>query len=85
MFGGDVITVKIELLNKNTITYVVDLFGSNARIYYENDKLYALIKCNNEAFFYWALQYQDNIKVLSPDTLVKRIIESLSNNIKKYQ
>mgnify|MGYP003297408763 CR=1 FL=1 len=49
MFGGNVINSKIELLDKNAITYVIDWFGNNARIYKDNDKLYANIKSNDNA------------------------------------
>lgn len=85
MFGGEIITTKIEILNKLAISYVIDWFGNNARIYQENDKIIAEIKSNDDAFFYWALQYQDNIKVLSPKKTVKRIISCLEANIKKYK
>lgn len=85
MFGGDVINSKIELLNKNAITYVIDWFGNNAHIYEDNHKLYANIKSNDNAFFFWALQYQEHIKVLAPETMVKKIVDTLEESIKKYR
>lgn len=85
MFGGEVIISKIELLNKNAITYVIDWFGNNAKIYEDNDKLYANIKSNDNAFFFWALQYQEHIKVLSPNEMVKKIVKTLEESIKKYK
>ena len=85
MFGGELINAKIEILNKNAITYVIDWFGENARVYNEDGKIFATIKSNDDAFFYWALQYQDHIKVLSPEKIVNRIVSSLEENIKKYK
>ena len=85
MFGGKVITAKIEISNEKTITDVKDWFGDNASIYEQDGKIYANIKSDDKAFFYWALQYQENIKVLEPDYIVNRIIESLENNLKKYK
>lgn len=85
MFGGDVINSKIEIIDKNAITYVIDWFGNNASIYEDNNKLYANIKSNDNAFFFWALQYQEHIKVLSPDSMVNKIVKTLEESIKKYK
>ena len=85
MFGGKVITAVIEILNEKTITDVKDWFSDNASIYEKNDKIYANIKSDDKAFFYWALQYQENIKVLEPDYIVSKIIKSLEDNLKKYK
>ena len=85
MFGGDVITAKIELLNDDAITFVVDWFGNNAKIYEDNNKIFANIKSNDNAFFFWALQYQELIKVLSPEKMVTKIVNTLEDSIKKYR
>ena len=85
MFGGDTINATIELLDNDVITYVIDWFGNNARLYKDNDKLYANIKSNNEAFFYWALQYQEHIKVISPTSMIERIVNTLEENLKRYK
>ena len=84
MFGGKLINASIELLNKNAITYVLDWFGNNARVYKNDDKLLASIKTDEDAFYYWALQYQDNIKILSPENIILKVRESLERNLKKY-
>lgn len=85
MFGGEVIYSKILLLDQSAITYVIDWFGNNANIYEDDNKLYANIKSNDNAFFFWALQYQEHIKVLSPDSMVKKIVNTLEESIKKYK
>ena len=86
MFGGEVNNhIQIELLTDKASTYVMDWFGNNARIYKDNDTIYANIKCNENAFFYWALQYQEHIKVLNPPQMVDRIITALEENLKKYK
>ena len=41
MFGGKLITAKILILNELAITYVIDWFGNNAKIYKDDDKFYA--------------------------------------------
>ena len=84
MFGGKVINAKIEILKDKAITDVKDWFNDNASIYEENDKVYANIKSDDKAFFYWALQYQENIKVLEPESMVNKIVDSLKKNLEKY-
>lgn len=84
MFGGKVINAKIAILKDKAITDVKDWFNDNASIYEENGQVYANIKSDDKAFFYWALQYQENIKVLEPEYIVNKIVESLRNNLNKY-
>lgn len=84
MFGGEIINAKIEILNNIGITYVMDWFGNNARIYKDNDKLYATIKSDDKALFFWALQYQEHIKVISPEKVVEKIITTLKKSIENY-
>ena len=90
MFSGDVSLSTIEILNPDNIdhpegiTYVKDWFGGNATIYEQDGKTYAKIKSNENAFFYWALQYQEHIKVLEPTSMVNRIVDSLKQNLNKY-
>ena len=83
MFGGKLITAQIEILNKSAITYVIDWFGNNARIYKDNDTIYAYIKSDDKAFFFWALQYQEHIKVISPEEIVNKIVKTMDKNLKK--
>ena len=78
-------TAQIEILNKSAITYVIDWFGNNARVYEDNNKIYASIKSNDKAFFFWALQYQEHIKVLSPQAMVDKLINTFKESLKKYE
>ena len=85
MFGGPTINAEIEILDKRAVTYVYDWFGKNAKVFSKDDKLMARIKSNDQAFFYWALQYQDNIKILSPQSMIDKVVDSLEKNIQKYK
>lgn len=85
MFGGEVINSTIEILDEKSITDVIDWFGNNARIYEDNNKIYATIKSNDNAFFFWALQYQEHIKVISPSYIVDKIVKTLEESLKKYK
>ena len=53
----------------------MDWFGNNATIYKDEDKIYANIKSDDKAFFFWSLQYQEHIKVISPIEIVDKIFE----------
>ncbi len=85
MFGGKVIFAKVEILNANAITYVIDWFGNNARIYKDDEKLYATIKSDDKAFFFWALQYQEHIKIISPQEVVDKMISTLKDSLERYK
>jgi predicted DNA-binding transcriptional regulator YafY len=85
MFGGDIIHATVELISKSASTYVMDWFGHNARIYKDNDKYYASIKSNDKAFYFWALQYQEHIKIISPEYIVDKFVKTLEETIKNYK
>mgnify|MGYP003289585497 CR=1 FL=1 len=85
LFGGEVCNAKLELKNTAAISYVKDWFGNNASIKKENNKLIARIKCNENALFYWAIQYSQSVKVIYPDYLVDRIKKALDEIVKDYK
>lgn len=51
---------------------VRDWFGENAQISRKNDKLYVKIKCNENALYYWIMQYSDCVNVISPTSFVEK-------------
>lgn len=85
MFGGETIISQIELLNDNAINYCFDWFGKNVSIKEIDGKKVATITCNYNALFYWCMQYNSSIKVLSPQKLINRIIKECETTIDKYK
>lgn len=85
LLEGDVITASFKLENESAIQYVVDWFGNNARLYKRNGNQYATITCNENALFYWCMQYSESITVLSPQSLIKRIKDEAERMVKKYE
>lgn len=69
MFSAEIINAKIEVLNKDAFTYVYDWFGNNVYFYKEKGKNIAVIKSDKQAFYYWCMQYLDDIKILEPKNL----------------
>lgn len=78
MFGGDIVNSHIKLLNDRAISSVYEWFGSNTRIIYSNGEYYALVKSDEQALCYWALQYGEVVEVVKPEPLVNRIKEKIS-------
>ena len=50
----------------------------------DNDKLYASIKCNENALYYWIMQYSSVMKVISPESLVNKVKDGLRKALDKY-
>lgn len=84
IFGGETIDVTLELDGEWVILYIKDWFGESARIYTKDDKVFASVRCNENAIYYWIMQYSDCVKVISPSKLVERIKEGLQRAISKY-
>lgn len=84
MFGGNIITAKVEIITDWAVTYIYDWFGKNATLRNEKDKLYAYIKSDDRAFYFWLLQYQEHFKVIEPESMVNKIKETLNQSISLY-
>ena len=65
--------------------YIVDWFGKNARVYKKDDLLYADIKCNESALFYWYMQYSETFTIISPQSLIDRAKKEAERILKKYE
>ncbi len=85
MFGGKVIHARVELLDEAAVTYVKDWFGSNSIIMESAGKVYASIKSDDNAFFYWVLQYMKHIKVIEPEYMVNKVVNALEETLKLYK
>ena len=81
---GPIIDATILIENKDSIHFIIDYFGNNARIYKKNDKLYADIKCNENALFYWYMQYSETMTIISPRSLIERVKKEAYKIFNKY-
>lgn len=84
LFGGEIITAKVQILNSSVNSYIVDWFGKNAQFQTENDKTYVYIHSEKNALYYWCLQYCENIKVIEPDDLVEKIKDNYKKMNERY-
>lgn len=85
LLDGDVINATIEITWPNAVQYVVDWFGKNANVYPKDGKLYADIKCNETALFYWYMQYSETFTIISPQSLIERVKKEAERIVKKYE
>ena len=84
LLDGDVINATIQIENPNSVQFVVDWFGKNAKIYKKDDKLLANIKCNESALFYWYMQYSETFAIISPQSLIDRVKNEAERILNKY-
>ena len=85
LLAGEVINAEIELKDESSIQFVIDWFGSNAKIHKNDDKNLVNIRCNESALFYWCMQYSECTKVISPESLKQRIIQEAQSILEKYK
>lgn len=85
LLAGDVINATIEIEDPNSVVFVKDWFGKNSMIYRKNDKLYADIKSNESALFYWYMQYSETMTIIKPQSLIDRVKAEAERISKKYE
>ena len=85
MFGGQSVRVKF-LTQEGMMNELVDWFGKDFRVRKtENEnEIEVSVRCNENAIFYWALQYGPYIEVLEPKKLRTRIIDAVNDMANKY-
>ncbi len=85
MYSGESIRVKLRT-SENLMDALIDSFGEDFRVSFgEEDDIIVNLKCNPNAFFYWAMQYGRNIEVLEPESMRTRIKEASFEIYRKYK
>lgn len=84
MFGDKTINATIKLTDDNSITYVMEWFGENAKIYKKNNTTYADIVSSEKALVYWCLQYGESVELLTPKETRNKIKEKIEIIYNKY-
>lgn len=84
MFSGETVTAEIKTF-KNLISDFVDWFGKDIQIKkLENEEITITIRSNENALFYWLLQYGMYVEVLRPQSLREKMKEAVFDLQKKY-
>lgn len=85
VFGGNVISATLKADGKKSFQYIYDWFSSNVDVKTINKEIYIDIKSNENALFYWLLQYGEHFTVVSPESLKKKLKEHYIKQIDKYK
>ncbi len=85
MMAGKTVNAEIKIYNENKVNDFFDWFGKDVYISTTKDgEILASLKVNEDALVYWALQYGDNIEVVSPKDTREKIKTKLNEMLKKY-
>ena len=85
MYSGESIHIKLKT-NENLMDALIDAFGKDFRVSFgEDEDILVNLKCNPDAFFYWAMQYGRHIEVLEPESMRQRIEETALEIDNKYR
>lgn len=84
MFSGE--TVKVEIkTTKDMVSDFVDWFGNKIEISpLQDNEIVVTVHSNEQAIFYWLLQYGMYVEVLKPQSLRDKMKEAVLNLQKKY-
>ncbi len=70
---GKVVDAKIVIHKSRTIGAVKDWFGSSAKIFSNGNQIVANIHNDEEALFFWCMQYCKEVTAIEPKSLVEKI------------
>ncbi len=85
MFSGESVYAKLKIKNKY-IGDFIDWFGRDYKVTDQSeDYIIVRIKVNENAMYYWALQYGDKVQILAPEALRQRIISGLKYILEWYE
>jgi predicted DNA-binding transcriptional regulator YafY len=85
MFSGSSVPVKLRT-DESMMNELVDWLGKDFRIRKidEDGIIEVVLYCNEDAMFYWALQYGSYVEILEPESLRERLKSAAQEMYKKY-
>jgi predicted DNA-binding transcriptional regulator YafY len=85
MASGEIMQVKFRF-NKFIIRHVYEWFGKDMHLMGETDEtITAVVKVNEKAMLFWALQYGLHVEVLEPLSLRENILDAVVLMGEKYK
>ena len=86
MFSGESVRVKLQV-PEYMMDELVDCFGKEFQIMKTNSEgmMKIIVRCNENAMFYWALQYGLYVEVLEPKSLRTRVKKAVKSMAEKYK
>ena len=84
MFSGRIISIRLRTEERMMDT-LVDWFGKEFKILKrENGEMEVLVRCNEMAMKYWALQYGEYVEVLAPNSLRESVAKIVKEMYEVY-
>lgn len=85
MYGGESSRVTFHA-KKSCMTEYIDWLGTDIRVISEDDEFVMIsAKCNENAAFYWALQYGADLEVVAPERLRQRVYDMICDMKHRYE
>jgi hypothetical protein len=85
MFSGPSVPVRLRT-DESMMNELVDWLGKDFRIKKmdENGNIEISLHCNEDAMFYWAMQYGPYVEIVEPERLRNRIADAVIEMAGKY-
>lgn len=84
MFSGDSCPVLLKIKKQN-ISDFIDWYGTKYSVAEQDEEFITIrIRVNENAVYYWALQYGSVAEILKPETLRRRLRDGLQEMLERY-
>jgi predicted DNA-binding transcriptional regulator YafY len=85
MFSGSSVPVKLRT-DESMMNELIDWLGKDFRVRKldEDGDIEVVLLCNEDAMFYWALQYGPYVEIVEPENLRSRIANAVKGMYNKY-
>jgi predicted DNA-binding transcriptional regulator YafY len=85
MFSGETVHARIEV-DRSVIGQIIDWYGKSFDVISDNGETCVIsLTVNENALFYWAMQYGRFVKVISPQRVADRILETVEGICERYK
>jgi predicted DNA-binding transcriptional regulator YafY len=85
MMAGKTINARVKIDTQEKVNDFIDWFGKDVQFFKSGDKIEALLKVNEDALVYWALQYGEHVEILEPESAREKIKKTLAKMLDKYK
>jgi predicted DNA-binding transcriptional regulator YafY len=85
--GSSVPSVPVKLrTDESMMNELIDWLGKDLRIRKldEDGTIEVALRCNEDAMFYWALQYGPYVEIVEPESLCNRLADAVKVMYHKY-
>ena len=84
MFSDEPKTISFSIDGEWMIDQIIDWFGFDFKTENKDGKIIVTLKASPSAMEYWAMQYLNNVEILSPTSLREQIVTNLHSAVNKY-